>query len=202
MKLLLDTDLFVKLGLCGLLAPALQVLGLDIADCARLPALPHMLTRGKLVRAHGAGPLAALVPAANTMPAAPAARAAWLNQLAGIDNLDVGEAEIFAVAASAPGVLVGCGDKRAIRAVAPIGPVCDELAGRVICFEAVLLALCFAHGADVVRAALQPLAADGLVKICFSPNNAAPEDCLQSYLNGLEAEASPLLLWRPAMRVA
>lgn len=49
-RLLLDTDIFCKLGVADLLDDTLSILGLKYSDCSRLPALPHMLRRGRLVR--------------------------------------------------------------------------------------------------------------------------------------------------------
>ena len=46
MRLLLDTDAFCILAASGLLHDAVDLLGMDLAVCGRLPALPHMLRKG------------------------------------------------------------------------------------------------------------------------------------------------------------
>lgn len=110
--------------------------------------------------------------------------------------IDAGRAQLFA-AADEHGWLLRSGDKRAIVAVSKRPPQSSALAGRVITLEAVLLELCALHGVPFVSAALRPMAPDGLVKICFSADNADPEDGLQSLFNTLATDAEPLELWRP-----
>ena len=46
MRLLVDTDVFFKLALSDLLFPLLSILSIPTSQCARLPALPHMLRKG------------------------------------------------------------------------------------------------------------------------------------------------------------
>lgn len=200
MRLLVDTDIFCKLGVSGLLQPTLAALGVDLTECGRLPALPHMLRRGKLPKLYGDASCTALVPLAESIALAPGAGAEWLDQIVGVDRIDPGEAQLFA-AASENTLIIVSGDKRALRAVARLPMFCEALSGRIITLEAVLLELCRVVGVPTVRRAVQPLAADGMVKVCFSPTNGDPEAALRSYLDDLAAEVAPLLLWNPGMGV-
>ena len=196
MLLLLDTDLFCKLGIVGLFDAALDALGVAESDCRRLAALPHMLRRGSLPRRYGQVQCEALASRAQAIGIIPAAASAWLDMLTDAPDVDPGEAQLLAVAAET-GAWLLTGDKRALRTVAQVTGFPEALAARIITFEAVLLLLCQRLGDTSVRRALSPLAEDQVVRICFSPSNAAPTDALHSYQNSLQTEVHPLLLWNP-----
>ena len=53
MSVLVDSDILCKLAIADLLEPALQTLGYEVERCARLPALPYMLRRGRLRESYG-----------------------------------------------------------------------------------------------------------------------------------------------------
>lgn len=197
MRLLFDTDLFCKLGIAGLLDAALDVLGSSAAHCARLPALPHMLRRGRLPKLYGVERCAALAVRAESFPVIPTPSMRLLDALTGATDVDPGEAQLFAVAAEL-GLLLVTGDKRAVRVVTKIPAFRDTLAGRIVTFEAVLLSLCTRLGDGVIRDALHPLAEDNVVRVCFSPKNASPADGLRSYVNSLNNELHPFVLWDPS----
>lgn len=200
MRLLVDSDIFCKLGVSGLLQPALAALGLSWNECGRLAALPHMLRRGKLPKLYGAAACELLIPSAESMPVAPLAGTEWLDQLVGVDQIDAGEAQLFAASCEHTLVIV-TGDKRALRAVAKLPGLCMALPGRIITLEAILITLCQTQGVTAVRRSITPLASDGLVKVCFSAGNPDPEGALRSYLAGLEVEVAPLVLWQPGMGI-
>jgi hypothetical protein len=201
MRLLVDNDFVCKLGVVGLLAPLLAWLGVDVSECGRLPALPHMLGRGKLPRKYGEAACASVIPMARAMGLVPTASTAWLERLTDVPNIDPGEVQLFASAAE-HSLTVATADKRALVALAKVDGFAEPLAGRIMTFEAALLVLCRELGDDHVRAAVQPLkqASDGTVQICFSDGNPNPRDGLVSYFDGLKREAAPLVLWDPASR--
>jgi hypothetical protein len=68
MKLLVDTDAFCKLAVSGLLLDAVSLLGADLTECGRLPALPYMLRKGRLRRAFGPEACDALIPLTDKAP--------------------------------------------------------------------------------------------------------------------------------------
>lgn len=198
-RLLVDTDVFAKLGIAGLLDQLCELFGVRIDECGRLPALPHMLRRGALPALHGKEPCERLVPIAESMGLAPSASTSWLARLANVPQIDPGEAQLFASAAE-HGLVVVTGDKRSVIAAAKVDGMSDALGGRVASMDAVLLALCRQLGRDHVRHALKPLVAvehgmDKMVRVCFSDGNPDPESALQSYFDDLKRNVAPLVLW-------
>ena len=197
MKLLVDTDVFCKLQAAGLLSEAVGLFEAGLVDCGRLPALPHMLRRGKLRKRIGGDVCDALIPVAEAVPVIPQPSDTWLDELIPVEGIDVGEAQLFAAAAEA-GLLVVSGDKRALRALKDIERFASALMGRIVVLEAVLIALCDRLGADAVRARVATLAAlDRMVQVCFSGGNPNPREALISYYESLAAELAPLALWDP-----
>lgn len=197
MKLLIDTDAFCKLGIAQLLPDAVNHLGVDLQDCLRLPALPHMLRRGRLRQAFSPDACDALLPMAEAVPPLVQPTGRWLEMLTPIEAIDPGEAQIFATAAEAC-LIVMTGDKRALRALRSVAGFPHALAGRIVVLEAILLALCTDLGDDEVRRRVQPLVTlDKTVQVCFSEGNPDPSEALLSYYGSLVEEMKPLVLWNP-----
>lgn len=197
MPSLIDSDLFAKLGIAGLLTPLLEILGIEPSECRRLPALPHMLRRGGLRRLYGDAACDGLIATAEAIPIAPAASTVWLARLAGVPQIDPGEAQLLACAAE-HGLLLVTGDKRALIALASIEGFAEPLSGRVVSLEAAALALCQRLGDEYVRAAVAPLLAkDRSLRIWFSASNAKPREAIASYFESLKREVAPLALWEP-----
>jgi len=200
MKLLLDTDVFCKLQLAGLLNEAVAALGVDLAECGRLPALPHMLRRGRLRKIHGGDACDALAAVAESLPVLPQPSDEWLDRLVPVEDVDVGEAQILAAAAEFSLVVVS-GDKRALRAVKDVDGFAAALAGRIVVLEAVLLALLDRLGVETLRARIRSIStADAVVRVCFSSDAEDSRAALVSYFESLVAELHPLALWDPRAR--
>ena len=196
-QLLIDTDVFCKLTVCGMLPDAIGLLNVDISDCARLAPLPYMLQRGRLRKLYGDQASDAMIPIAEQITIVTQPSVAWLDKLALNQAIDVGEAQLFATAAES-GIMVITGDKRALRALKSISDFPAALKGRIIVFEALLIALCDKYGPDIIRTKLQPLIpSENMVKSCFSLGNNDPQNCLLSYYSNLVAELDPLVLWNP-----
>lgn len=196
-RLLVDTDIFCKLGIAGLLEQAVAIFGVPLAECGCLPALPHMLRRGRLPKLFGAEACGKLVPLAESLLVATLPSTPSLEKLAGVDRIDVGEAQLLAAVADL-GALVLTGDKRALAAVAQVPDYPQLLAGKIVSLEAALLSLCMKLGNDVVRAAVRPIiATDVMVRVCFSSASADPREGLRSYLSTLKHDVAPLELWEP-----
>ena len=197
MRLLLDTDAFCKLAIGNLLTDSLRALGTEPSECRRLPALPKMLLRGSLRRSYGAQECDRVLPVADSIAIIPATGAAWLDRLAKIDNIDPGEALLFAAAAEG-GLVVLTSDKRALRALKRVPGLPEALEHRIVVLEAILMVLCDQLGATVVRDRLGPLASsDKTLQVCFSVGNPNSRSALGSYFRSLAAEVHPLLLWEP-----
>ena len=199
MKLLVDTDAFCKLGIAGLLRDAVNILGANLQECGRLPALPHMLRRGSLRKQFGAEACDGLISLADTMPVVPEPSVAWLDKFTAIETVDPGEAQILAAAAEF-GLLVVSGDKRALGAIKVIEGLADALAGRIAVLETILLALCERLGPGEVRRRVTPLAdQDKMIAVCFSHGTEDPREGLQSYYKSLAVDIEPLILWSPGL---
>lgn len=202
MRILIDTDIFCKLGVAGLLDEALALLGGSRAECGRLAALPYMLQRGRLVKLYGPDQCATLASLAEGMETAPAADSDWMEPLVRLPTIDAGEAQLLALVAQ-NGLILLSGDKRALRAVRDASDVLHALHGRVVTLEAVLLALCGTLGVDAVRDAVTPLmATDQTVRVCFSATNSDPVAALLSYIGAMKREVDPLVLWMPTQEAS
>ena len=196
-RLLVDTDLYCKLSVPGLFQEAINLLGVEITECGRLAALPYMLKKGPLRKLYGTDECDRLLAIAHTMPIVDSSDTKWLQQLASLQSIDPGEAQIFSMAAETS-LLVMTGDKRALRALTTIPEMIELLSGRIVVFEAILLALCGRLGPEIVRQRIQRLSKiDRVVQVCFSPGIPDPMDGLNSYYNDLAAELQPLVLWNP-----
>ncbi|MBI5317048.1 MAG: hypothetical protein HZB34_13870 [Nitrospirae bacterium] len=197
MKLLFDTDAFCKLGIASLLQDAAQIFGGQLQECGRLYALPFMLKKGRLRNLFGGPACDALIPVADVIPVMSDPSVTWLEKLTGIEAIDPGEAQIFAVAAELGQPFLS-GDKRALIALKNIDDFITVLDGRVVILEAVLLALCDRLGQEEMRLRVAPLAAvDRMVEVCFSSGNPDPSTALMSYYRALKMELAPLKLWDP-----
>src|SRR5262249_49843687 len=157
LRLLVDTDAFCKLGVGGLLDDAVRVLGASLSECGRLPALPHMLARGRLRRVYGPAACDTLIPVAYAIPVAPQGSDAWLDKLARIDAIDPGEAQLFAAAAESGDLVVVSDDKRALRALKDVAGFAAAMTARIVVLDAVLIAICDDLGTDEVRRRLHRL---------------------------------------------
>lgn len=198
MPLLIDTDAFCKLSVAGLLHEAVEFFGAELHECFRLPALPHMLNRGKLVRKFGSEACRAMLTDATVMPLLPKPSDSWLELLTPINAIDPGEAQIIAAAAAEPALMILTGDKRALLALKNVVGAADVFSGRIVTLEAILLALCDSLGGEEVRrrvAALMSL--DVMVSICFSETNQDPKSCLLSYYDDLVTKLGALIPWNP-----
>jgi len=134
---------------------------------------------------------------AYALPTMPSANAEWLDKLAGIPDIDPGEAQLFALAAQGQ-LIAASGDKRALRAIKDIPEVRDALAGRLVVLEAMLIRLCDEHGVSAIQARIDPIGTvDTVIQVCFSSGSADPVSGLLSYYDSLTRELAPLELWKP-----
>ena len=197
MRVLFDTDAFCKLSISNLLTDAVNILGVDLKECGRLPALLYMLRRGRLRKSLGEESSDNLIPVAESIPIVDQASDKWLDLLTSVHDIDPGEAQLMALAAES-GLLIVTGDKRALRSIKNIQQFTEALAGRIVVLEAILIALCDKHGNDYVRQRVQAVSSlDTMIGICFSPVNSDPREGLVSYYRNLTEELNKLVLWNP-----
>ncbi len=197
MRLLIDTDAFCKLAASNVLDDALGLLGVTPVDCGRLPALPHMLSRGRLYNQLGVEICEEIRPLVAAFSLAPQPGDEWLDKLASVSGIDPGEALLFAAAAEG-GLVVVSGDKRALGALKDVEGFAHALSGRIVVLEAILIALCDHLGTEEVRRRVARIKnLDTAFRVCFSPENPDPVSALQSYFRHLEDQVRPLNLWAP-----
>jgi hypothetical protein len=197
MTVLIDTDIFCKLGSGNLLEEAAIALGFKLTECGRLPALPHMLRKGKLQKTYGETTCSVLQEVADGIAAFDDPSALWLDRFAPFEAIDPGEALIFAAAAE-HGHLVMTSDKRSLHALKDVPGFPEVIAGRIVVLEAVMLELCKTLGPDEVWRRAQSMArTDTMIKICCSSANPDPRSGLLSYFQSLETSVNPLVLWTP-----
>jgi len=197
MRLLIDNDVFCKLTVCGLFDEALELLGSNRADCERLASLPYMLRGGRLRQTYGSANSEHILSIAATISILTQAGTFWKDKLVGIPAIDPGEAQLFAAGAEYAAFIFS-GDKRAVGALKNIAGFGEATSGRLVTFEAILIAFCDNLGPEVVRQKVQPIMSlDKTIRICFSPENNDPLEALLSYYKSLANEAAPLRLWPP-----
>ena len=197
MKLLIDTDAFCKLTIGGVFDDAIRLLGAQRSECGRLSALPFMLSKGKLVSRYGRGTCATLRGIALNIPEMVQATIGCLEPFNQIEDIHVGEAQLFA-SATEFGCQVLTGDKRALRALQAATDLHAGLSGRIVAMEAILIALCDSLSPKEVFQRVQPLiVTDDMFRVCFSNPKQDPRTCLRSYFGALTTQVAPLVLWQP-----
>ena len=195
MNVLVDSDIFCKLAMAELLEPTLRSLQCELKDCRRLPALPHMLRRGRLRDSCGVDACNRIADLAITISAVGVPGDQWLDSLVSVPDIDPGEAQLFAKAAEEEGVVM-TGDKRSLQALSKIPGLAEALHGKIVVLEAILLRLCSDLGVSEVSRLVRPIRhLDTTLRVCFSDSNTAPIDGLSSYWRTLLQDVHPLVLW-------
>lgn len=197
MRILIDTDSFCKLAISGILNDSVRLLGANLDECGRLPALPYMLRRGNLRRIYGSENCNNLIIIANEMPTIGSGNDSLLSELVSLRDIDPGEAQLLSVVAET-GLHLITGDKRSLRALKKLTGLAETLAGRIIVLESILLALCEQLGPEEVRRRVEVIGTlDNVIQICFDELNNDPVACLLSYFRVLTEEVKPLVLRHP-----
>lgn len=195
-RLLVDTDAFCKLAAADLLDEVLALLGVSRDQCAVLPALPHMLEKGRLRRDYGEAAADGLLKLSGEFPIAPEASEEWLDLLAAVPSIDPGEAQLFALAAE-HGIRVLTGDKRSLEALAKVSNIHPRLDGRIVSLEAALTGLTKgAQQAQLRRKGSILGQYDQMARAVFASKGSDLDEALDSYTRDLESRVKPLVLWR------
>lgn len=122
--------------------------------------------------------------------------------LQNVPSIDAGEVTLFAAAANYDAILVDTGDKKALRALAPLArtdPLLANLLGKMSCLEQTVEYLCsrWTHAA-VVSAVSTDADADKSVSQCFTTAEPAEIDvALAKKVSDLNRDCSPLLASTP-----
>jgi hypothetical protein len=197
MLLISDNDAFCKLAASDLLEDVIKHLGFELNQCARLASLPFMINKGKIGKKFDSPTRERLVELAQKMQIIKSPSADWLDKLVAINEIDPGEALIFASAAEYQ-ASVTSGDKRALIALRGASDFHEVLSGKIIVIEAAVLAMCSVLGVESVKTKVQPvLEEDKALGFCFKSGD--PREGLRSYYSDLARRVDPLFLWSPEM---
>ena len=159
-----DNDIILKLAVCDLLADALAALEATREEVYVLPTARFVLLRPKHPEQAKERFGEAVVERVRAFlesvrvidRSPPPEEQQILDDLVGID---AGEAVLFSATAYFPEYLLATSDKRSLRvlsAEAACQPICRRLAGKVFCFEQVILRIIDRMGFDAVRAKVIP----------------------------------------------
>jgi len=183
-SLLLDSDIFIILGGCGLLGTTLTDLGFQETCAYRLQALPYMLKKGKLKNTYPKTLLNRVdrwtrrIAAITDAPVSDVDRR-MIDATDGIgeNSIQPGEAMLLALVMENPSYYLATGDKRALKALAStpaLRDIRDAVAGRVICLETVVSTLILKHGHQSMAEAFEPMVGNHgtLSRIFSSPGRA------------------------------
>ena len=127
--------------------------------------------------------------------------------LQNVPNIDVGEVTLFAAAANYDAILIDTGDKKALRALAPLArtdPLLANLLGKMSCLEQTVEYLCsrWTHAA-VASAVSTDADADRSVSQCFTTSKPAEISvALAKKVSDLNRDCAPLLASTPFAWIA
>jgi hypothetical protein len=115
------------------------------------------------------------------------------------NEIHVGEQQLILATRSAPDFLLLTGDKVCMRALPQLkAEIYGRLAGRVICFEQMVLLLIRRLGFERVKAQVVPMReCDTALRVCFGSGERATEEnvvmALSGYIEDLRGQAPGLL---------
>jgi len=119
----------------------------------------------------------------------------YLDLLQEIDQIDAGEAILFALAAQNNESITFTGDKRSIIALSKINDanLYDSIAGKVKCLEQSVAEMLVNSDTDEALQLIKGQPWDQTLRICSSGDINNMLDCLQSYYNSLATESNSIL---------
>ena len=204
---LADNDVVFKLAACDLLDRALDVLGLSREHVFVLNTTKYQLqkkrSRERLEAKYGVDGIArALEFVLSVNEIDSQQNADDLAALSIVENIDSGEAVIFATAKRLSDSILLMGDKRSLRALSSADScinICDCLKARVICFEQILRLICAADFDGAKHTIIAALECDTMLRIVFSRTLNATLDGvnegLDSYISDLRNDTGELLIF-------
>ncbi len=198
-RLLVDSDVLIKLAHWGLLDQLASSFDLDRSQVSALASLQFRALRrdGKLFHTPAAAD--ALAGYLSDTSEIPGGRPEDLSRLQGITNLDAGEIELVAACLADPDALLISGDKRAVIALAELGPadVANRLEGRVICLEQLLRMIAGRSGsACVIEGVRVRRELDAALRSVVGPQGCTDAHFLEgmaSYVSDLRRQTASLL---------
>lgn len=198
-RLLVDNDVLIKLAHWGLLDQLAACFDLDRPQVSALASLQFRANRRDTKLFHTPPAADALAEYLSGTSEIPAGRPEDLSLLQGVTNLDAGEVELIAACLSDPDALLISGDKRALIALAELGPtgVAERLVGRVICLEQLLGMIADLSGyARVIEGVLMHRELDAALRSVVGPHGCTDSHFLEgiaSYVTDLRRQTASLL---------
>jgi hypothetical protein len=203
-----DNDVVLKLACCDLLNETPDVLGVNRAEVFVLPTARHVLLKPlkdpEKARARLGDAVfqrvTLFLDSVQVIEAAPSPQEMLLFD--DIVGLDPGEAILFSATAHYPDFILATSDKNSLRtlsATAACEAICRRLAGKVLCFEQVILRLIDGLGFNPIRDKVVPARdCDTALRAVFGSGLDATEDNvragLTSYINHLRSQTGALLV--------
>lgn len=208
MKLFVDNDVIKKLAALDLLDPAIEALGFTVEETYVLPTARFKFLAGNAAKGQKKWGLRTHVRIVDFLGRVRAIDEQFdrdlHDMLAGVENIDEGEAVLLAATASNDGALLTTGDKRCLAALAGAegcGAAATKLAGRVICVEQVVLKVISHTGFEkVMQRAVPGLTElqDNALHVAFGSGaetkRANAEEALTSYVAELRGATGALLV--------
>ncbi|MCY2965390.1 MAG: hypothetical protein NT069_17450 [Planctomycetota bacterium] len=202
-----DNDLIKKLAFCDLLDDALTALSACHGEIYVLPTARYVLLKpmknADIARARLGDAvfdrLRSFLDRVTAIPIEPP-----MEQLSLFEDhvgIDPGEAVLFLACVNTEVCRVATGDKRSLRALhaePAFFPVCEQLSGRVVCFEQIILRIIDQSGFDAARSKIIPGSnCDTALRAVFGSGLESTEENvrtgLQSYIRDLRRETGSLL---------
>lgn len=199
-----DNDVLKKLACCNLYDEFLQAFNVSLKDVFILnTAKPVLLKRKrKQIDEESLQRLTTFLDAVQVIATVPDPdeQAALTEQ----QNIDAGEAVLFSVTHQTEGSLLATGDKRSLESLAKANDevcrrLCEKLAGKVVCFEQIVLRIIDSQTFEAVRDKLiSGRECDKALAIVLGSGLDATElvvrDGLVSYINHLRTNSATLLI--------
>lgn len=204
---LADNDAVFKLAACNLLNEALEVLGLSRDDVYVLNTVKYQLRKGRslnrLVEKYGVEGLnraLEFVLSVNEIQGEPDIDE--LHLLSTIEDIDAGEAVLFAATRTLDDFIIITGDKKALKAIGKAAGCTflrKRLEGRVLCFEQVVALILRTQGLDTIKPGIvSALSCDTALRVAFGSEMDTTLDgaldALDYYVSELRMETGALLI--------
>lgn len=204
-RLLMDNDALLKLARYDLLEESICVLdcgkeNVFVLAAAKYALLPNNNRLKRCREEESALRLEKFLNTSTTLQT-DAVNSEYMDKLNIVPAIDAGEAVLFAAGASNPNSLVLTGDKRALLALSgsnQLQSISEELAGRILTLEQLILRLIKTHFVKVQENIRSKSDVDKALTIAFgvsAPSSLiSVQEALSSYVTHLEKQTRELLI--------
>lgn len=194
----IDNDVISKLASCDLLDDAITVLGLQKADVRILGTFKHRFgitnekRRAKVEQQVGVAAYQRLIDFQGSVGEVEVNHGDLLTAFEDLAAIDAGEAQLYAEASEIADSFIVTGDKRSIRSLASAAAcreICQNLSGRVICFEQLIKDILSRREFHQVKGKIVPAVdCDSVLRCAFGSGLDAEEAQVHRVLDANIAE--------------